>query len=237
MQGGGKVRDPCVGWAGWLGRAQGWLGRALGAPRVDLGQLTSASWTKKRKVTSNPEVPGPSRSWSPAPSAPSSPLDLRTRLHRRGYLRRNVIGGAIRLHSGRCPPVAVALSAAEHQAMPGRPWPLQQPGQRPWQPLWPACHVQQPAWSSLCLGFECGCDSSPRALGMAGAESEGTPCTAGNGAFWTGFSQSHAGQFPSCDWAGGAGNRQLPMQRRVPSMSGNLRSTPRRAKIGRRMHF
>ena len=136
----------------------------------------------------------------------------------------NVIGGAIRLHSGRCPPVAVALSAAEHQAMPGRPWPLQQPGQRPWQPLWPACHVQQPAWSSSCLGFECGCDSSPRALGMAGAESEGTPCTAGNGAFWTGFSQSHAGQFPSCDWAGGAGNRQLPMQRRVPSMSGNLPS-------------
>ena len=121
-------------------------------------------------MTSNPEVPGPSRSWSPAPSAPSSPLDLRTRLHRRGYLRRNVIGGAIRLHSGRCPPVAVALSAAEHQAMPGRPWPLQQPGQRPWQPLWPACHVQQPAWSSSCLGFECGCDSSPRALGMAGSQ-------------------------------------------------------------------
>ena len=56
--------------------------------RVDLGQLASASRTEKRMVTSTPEVPGPSRSWSPAPAAPSSPLDLRTRLYRRGYLRR-----------------------------------------------------------------------------------------------------------------------------------------------------
>ena len=28
------------------------------------------------KVTSTPEVPGPSRSWNPAPAAPSSPLDF-----------------------------------------------------------------------------------------------------------------------------------------------------------------
>ena len=88
VRSGGKVRDPCVGRAGWLGLAQGGLGRALGAPRVDLGQLASASRTEKRMVTSTPEVPGPSRSWSPAPAAPSSPLDLRTRLYRRGYLRR-----------------------------------------------------------------------------------------------------------------------------------------------------
>ena len=73
---------------GVAGARRGGLGRALGAPCVDLGQLASGSWTKKRKVTSNPEVPGPSRSWSPAPAAPSSPLDLRTRLYRRGYLRR-----------------------------------------------------------------------------------------------------------------------------------------------------
>ena len=88
VQGGGKVRDSCVGWAVWLGHAQGGLGCALGSPRIDLGQLASASRTKMRKVTSNPEVLGPSRSWSPAPAAPSSPLDLCTRLHRRGYLRR-----------------------------------------------------------------------------------------------------------------------------------------------------
>ena len=90
MQGGGKVRDPCVGWAGWLGRAQGGVGGAFGSPRVDLGQLAPAPRTKKRnrKVTSTPEVPGPSRSWSPAPAAPSISVDLRTRLHRGGYLRR-----------------------------------------------------------------------------------------------------------------------------------------------------
>ena len=88
VQGGGKVRDSCVGWAVWLGHAQGGLGCALGSPRIYLGQLASASRTKMRKVTSNPEVLGPSRSWSPAPAAPSIPRDLRTHLHRRGYLRR-----------------------------------------------------------------------------------------------------------------------------------------------------
>ena len=85
VQGGGKVRDSCVGWAVWLGHAQGGLGCALGSPRIYLGQLASASRTKMRKVTSNPEVLGPSRSWSPAPAAPSIPRDLRTHLHRRGY--------------------------------------------------------------------------------------------------------------------------------------------------------
>ena len=65
VQGGGKVRDPCVRRAGWLGRAQGGLGRALGAPHVDLVRLAFASRTKRMKVTSTPEVPGPSRSWSP----------------------------------------------------------------------------------------------------------------------------------------------------------------------------
>ena len=35
-----------------------------------------------------PEVPGPSRSWSPAPAAPSISVDLRTRLHHGGYLHR-----------------------------------------------------------------------------------------------------------------------------------------------------
>ena len=78
MQGGGKVRDPCVRRAGWLGRAQGGLGCALGAPRVDLVRLAFASRTERMKVTSTPEVPGPSRSWSPAPAAPSIPRDLRT---------------------------------------------------------------------------------------------------------------------------------------------------------------
>jgi len=81
VQGGGKVRDPCMGRAGWLGRAQGWVGGSFGAPRFDHGLLAPSSQTKKRKVTSTPEVPGPSRSWSPAPAAPSSPLDLRTHLH------------------------------------------------------------------------------------------------------------------------------------------------------------
>ena len=65
VQGGGNGRDPCVGRAGWLGRAQGGLGRALGAPHVDLVQLAFASTTKRMKVTSTPEVPGPSRSWNP----------------------------------------------------------------------------------------------------------------------------------------------------------------------------
>ena len=63
--------------AGWLGRVQGGLGRALGAPRVDLVRLAFTSRTERMKVTSTPEVPGPSRSWSPAPAVPSSPLDLR----------------------------------------------------------------------------------------------------------------------------------------------------------------
>ena len=63
--------------AGWLGRGQGWLGRALGAPRVDLVRLAFTSRTERMNVTSTPEVPGPSRSWSPAPAVPSSPLDLR----------------------------------------------------------------------------------------------------------------------------------------------------------------
>ena len=76
VQGGGKVRDPCMGRAGWLGRAQGWVGGSFGAPRFDHGLLAPSSQTKKRKVTSTPEVPGPSRSWNPAPAAPSSPLDF-----------------------------------------------------------------------------------------------------------------------------------------------------------------
>ena len=59
-------------------RARG-VGGELGAPRVNLGRLAPASMTKKRKVTSTPEVPGPSRSWNPAPATPSSPFDLRTR--------------------------------------------------------------------------------------------------------------------------------------------------------------
>ena len=71
--------------AGALARV---VGGSFGAPRFDHGLLAPSSQTKKRKVTSTPEVPGPSRSWSPAPAAPSSPLDLCTRLHRRGYLRR-----------------------------------------------------------------------------------------------------------------------------------------------------
>ena len=72
---------------GW-GARKGGVGGSFGAPRFDHGLLAPSSQTKKRKVTSTPEVPGPSRSWSPAPAAPSSPLDLCTRLHRRGYLRR-----------------------------------------------------------------------------------------------------------------------------------------------------
>ena len=82
VQGGGKVRDPCMGRAGWLGRTQGWgWGGSFGAPCFDNGLLAPSSQTKKRKVTSTPEVLGPSRSWSPAQAAPSSQLDLRTHLH------------------------------------------------------------------------------------------------------------------------------------------------------------
>ena len=68
VHGGGKVRDLCVGREGWLGRARGkgWWGRGDGAPRVELGLLAPAWKTEKRKVTSTPEVPGPSRSWNPA---------------------------------------------------------------------------------------------------------------------------------------------------------------------------
>ena len=66
VQGGGKVRDPCVGREGWLGRAQGGGEGGVGAPSVELGLLAPAWKTEKRKVTSTPEVPGPSRSWNPA---------------------------------------------------------------------------------------------------------------------------------------------------------------------------
>ena len=84
-------------------------------------------------------------------------------------------------------------------------------------------------------GFEC---VSPRALGMAvDLKSGGTPCTAANQAFSTAFSQSHAGQFQSCDWAVGAGNSPLPIQRRVPPLSGNLPSTPRTCKRGNFYQF
>ena len=71
----GSVRR-AGGVAGTRARGVGW---ELGAPRVNLGRLAPASMTKKRKVTSTPEVPGPSRSWNPAPATPSSPFDLRTR--------------------------------------------------------------------------------------------------------------------------------------------------------------
>ena len=43
-------------------------------------QLALASRTEKKKLTSTPEVPGPSRSWNPATAAPNSPLDFRVRL-------------------------------------------------------------------------------------------------------------------------------------------------------------
>ena len=46
-------------------RARG-RGGGGGAPRVELGLLAPVSKTEKRKVTSTPEVPGPSRSWNPA---------------------------------------------------------------------------------------------------------------------------------------------------------------------------
>ena len=61
---------------GWGARRGAGQGGALGAPHVDLGQLALASRTEKKKLTSTPEVPGPSRSWNPAPAAPSSPLDF-----------------------------------------------------------------------------------------------------------------------------------------------------------------
>ena len=67
MRGAGGVAGRSAG-GGW--------GRALGAPHIDLGQLAPTSRTEKRKLTSTPEVPGPSRSWNPAPAAPSSPLDF-----------------------------------------------------------------------------------------------------------------------------------------------------------------
>ena len=62
-------------------RARVVVGVVFGAPRFDNGLLAPSSQTKKRKVTSTPEVLGPSRSWSPAQAAPSSQLDLRTHLH------------------------------------------------------------------------------------------------------------------------------------------------------------
>ena len=82
MQGGGNfvgIRE-WGGRGGWGARRGAGQGGALGAPHVDLGQLALASRTEKKKLTSTPEVPGPSRSWNPATAAPNSPLDFRVRL-------------------------------------------------------------------------------------------------------------------------------------------------------------
>ena len=72
VQGGGKVRDRCMGWVGRMGCQQGWVGSASVAPRVDLGRLVQASKNKKMKVTSDLQVPGHSRSWDPASALPAT---------------------------------------------------------------------------------------------------------------------------------------------------------------------
>ena len=71
VQGGGKVRDRCVGRVGRMGCEQGWVGSASVAPRVDLALLVRASKNKRKKVTSDLQVPGPSRSWGPVSATPA----------------------------------------------------------------------------------------------------------------------------------------------------------------------
>ena len=71
VQGGGKVRDRCVGRVGRMGCQQGWVGSASGAPVVDLGQLAPTSRNERMKVTSDLQVPGPSRSWGPVSATPA----------------------------------------------------------------------------------------------------------------------------------------------------------------------
>ena len=71
VQGGGKVRDRCVGRVGRMGCEQGWVGSASVAPRVDLALLVHASKNKRKKVTSDLQVPGPSRSWGPVSATPA----------------------------------------------------------------------------------------------------------------------------------------------------------------------
>ena len=69
VPGGVKVRDRRVG--GWQRRAQGWVGRASGAPGVYVScppQPCPACRRTRKKVTSTLQVPGPSRSWDPAPA-------------------------------------------------------------------------------------------------------------------------------------------------------------------------
>ena len=56
VQGGGKVRDRCVGRVGRMGCQQGWVGSASGAPVVDLGQLAPTSRNERMKVTSDLQV-------------------------------------------------------------------------------------------------------------------------------------------------------------------------------------
>ena len=79
VQGGGKVRDPCVGRAGLLGRAPGGVGGALGAPRVDLGQLAPAE-DQVEEGDVGPSSTGPQQKLGPGASGPSSPQDLSSRL-------------------------------------------------------------------------------------------------------------------------------------------------------------
>ena len=84
--GGVNVRDRRVGRAGWLRRARGGAGRANSAPGVFFDHLVRLvedqgrrCWRLCRpccpacrtrtKVTSTLQVPGPSKSWSPAPAA------------------------------------------------------------------------------------------------------------------------------------------------------------------------
>ena len=71
VQGGGKVRDRCVGRVGRMGSEQGWVVSASGAPVVDLGQLAPTSRNERMKVTSDLQVPGPSRSWGPVSATPA----------------------------------------------------------------------------------------------------------------------------------------------------------------------
>ena len=72
VQGGGKVRDRCVGRVGRMGCQQGWVGSASVAPRVDLVLLVQASKNERMKVTSDLQVQGPSRSWDPASATPAA---------------------------------------------------------------------------------------------------------------------------------------------------------------------
>ena len=72
VQSGGKVRDPCVGWVGWMGCAWGGEGGRERRTRVDLGLLVHASKNERMKVTSALQVPGPNRSWDPASATPAA---------------------------------------------------------------------------------------------------------------------------------------------------------------------